>query len=253
MTPIDHLAARQAGYGSRHEPMNQYDRCCSGDRTPIPPLLGERAGVRASFLQPRYEALTNSAFGEFAPRPSPVARGSAFSLIELLVVMAVIGILAAILLPVLSRAKESGRSTACVSNLHQIGLALQMYVDENKNTLPIMRDAPMDTNAVSTNTMPTPNIVLKTELGNTNVLRCPSDFAGIFKLTGSSYGWNSLLNGQNANHLVVMGLDFNPHYIPVFFDKENFHALRGANKAVNYLYADGHIKDLLTIEGSLPQ
>jgi prepilin-type N-terminal cleavage/methylation domain-containing protein/prepilin-type processing-associated H-X9-DG protein len=177
----------------------------------------------------------------------------AFSLIELLVVMAIIGILAAILLPVLSRAKESGRSTACVSNLHQIGLALQMYVDENKNTLPIMRDAPMDTNAVSTNTMPSPNVVLKTELGNTNVLRCPSDFAGIFQLTGSSYGWNSLLNGENANHLVVMGLDFNPHYIPVFFDKENFHALRGANKAVNYLYADGHIKDLLTIEGSLPQ
>jgi prepilin-type N-terminal cleavage/methylation domain-containing protein/prepilin-type processing-associated H-X9-DG protein len=183
----------------------------------------------------------------------PAVRCIAFSLIELLVVMAVIAILAAILLPVLSRAKESGRSTACVSNLHQIGLALQMYVDENKNTLPVMRDAPMDTNAVSTNTMPSPNIVLKTELGNTNVLRCPSDFAGIFQLTGSSYGWNSLLNGENANHLVVMGLDFNPHYIPVFFDKENFHALRGPNKAVNYLYADGHIKDLLTIEGSLPQ
>jgi len=209
--------------------------------------------VRASFLQTRYEAPINSVFGEFAPRPSPVARDIGFSLIELLVAIAIIATLAAILLPVLSRAKESGRSTACVSNLHQIGLALQMYVDENKNMLPIMRDAPMDTNAVSTNTMPSPNIVLKTELGNTNVLRCPSDFAGIFQLTGSSYGWNSLLNGQNANHLVVMGLDFNPHYIPVFFDKENFHALRGANKAVNYLYADGHIKDLLTIEGSLPQ
>jgi prepilin-type N-terminal cleavage/methylation domain-containing protein/prepilin-type processing-associated H-X9-DG protein len=183
----------------------------------------------------------------------PATRGIAFSLIELLVVMAIIGILAAVLLPVLSRAKESGRSTACVSNLHQIGLALQMYVDENKNTLPTMRDAPMDTNAAATNTFPTPNIVMKNELGNTNVLRCPSDFGGVFQLTGSSYGWNNLLNGENANHLVVMGLDFNPHAIPVFFDKENFHAQRGVNKAVNYLYADGHIKDLLTIEGSLPQ
>ncbi|HTR40767.1 MAG TPA: DUF1559 domain-containing protein [Pseudomonadales bacterium] len=181
------------------------------------------------------------------------ARGVAFSLIELLVVIAIIAILAALALPVLNRAQESGRSTACVSNLHQIGLALQMYVDENKNTLPVMRDAPMDTNAASTNDLPSVNIALKNELGNTNVLRCPSDFMGIFQLTGSSYGWNSLLNGQNANHLVVMGMDFNPHAIPVFFDKENFHALRGANKAVNYLYADGHIKDLLTIEGSLPQ
>jgi prepilin-type N-terminal cleavage/methylation domain-containing protein/prepilin-type processing-associated H-X9-DG protein len=187
-----------------------------------------------------------------AAHPKPMVRGIAFSLVELLVVIAIIGILAALALPVLNRAQESGRSTACVSNLHQIGLALQMYVDQNNNTLPVMYDAPLDTNVMATNNLPNVDIVLKTELGNTNVLRCPSDFAGIFQLTGSSYGWNSLLNGQNANHLVVMGMNFNPHAIPVFFDKENFHALRGANKAVNYLYADGHIKDLLTIEGSLP-
>jgi len=34
------------------------------------------------------------------------------------------------------------------------------------------------------------------------------------------------------------------------FDKEDFHKARGPNKAVNYLYADGHIKNLLTIEGT---
>lgn len=181
-----------------------------------------------------------------------MGKGTAFSLVELLVVIAVIGILAAISLPVLNRAEESGRSTACLSNLHQIGLALQIYVDENKNTLPIMRDAPMDTNSVATNVLPTVNVVLKNELGNTNVLRCPSDMQGIFQLTGSSYSWNNLLNGQNANNLMVMGMNFNPHAIPVFFDKQGFHALRGPNKAVNYLYADGHIKDLLTIEGTLP-
>jgi prepilin-type N-terminal cleavage/methylation domain-containing protein/prepilin-type processing-associated H-X9-DG protein len=182
----------------------------------------------------------------------PAARGVAFSLVELLVVIAIIGILAALALPVLNRAEESGRATACVSNLHQIGLALQMYVDANNNILPIMYDAPLDTNVMATNNLPNVDIVLKTELGNTNVLRCPSDFQGIFQLTGSSYSWNSLLNGQNANHLVVLGMNFNPHAIPVFFDKESFHALRGPNKAVNYLYADGHIKDLLTIEGTLP-
>ena len=178
---------------------------------------------------------------------------AAFSLIELLVTVAIIAILAALIVPALGRAKESGRATSCRGNLHQIGLALQMYVDANNNTLPVMYDAPLDTNVMATNNLPNMDIVLKTELGNTNVLRCPSDFAGIFQLTGSSYGWNSLLNGQNANHLVVMGMNFNPHAIPVFFDKENFHALRGANKAVNYLYADGHIKNLLTIEGSLPK
>jgi len=187
-----------------------------------------------------------------AAHDRPAIRGVAFSLVELLVAIAIIGILAALALPVLNRAEESGRSTACVSNLHQIGVALQIYVDANNNTLPIMRDAPTDTNAIATNTFPDVDVVLRNELGNTNVLRCPSDSQGIFQLTGSSYSWNSLLNGQNANHLVVLGMNFNPHAIPVFFDKESFHALRGPNKAVNYLYADGHIKDLLTIEGSLP-
>jgi prepilin-type N-terminal cleavage/methylation domain-containing protein/prepilin-type processing-associated H-X9-DG protein len=176
----------------------------------------------------------------------------AFSLVELLVVIAIIGILAALALPVLNRAEEAGRSTVCVGNLHQIGLALQMYVDANNNILPTMRDAPMDTNAAATNGLPDVDVVLKNELVNTNVLRCPSDFRGIFQLTGSSYSWNSLLNGENANHMVVMGMTFNPHAIPVFFDKQDFHAIRGANKAVNYLYADGHIKDLLTMEGGLP-
>ncbi len=177
----------------------------------------------------------------------------AFSLVELLVVIAIITILAALLLPVFNRAQEEGRATACVSNLHQIGMALQMYVDANHNTLPVMEDAPMDTNTPSTNTLPTVNVVLGTDLGNTNVLRCPSDFQGIFKLTGSSYSWNNLLNGENANHLVVFGMNFRPGAIPVFFDKQGFHAARGAKKAVNYLYADEHIKNLLTIEGSLPQ
>lgn len=177
----------------------------------------------------------------------------AFNLVELLVVIAVIGILAALSLPVLNRAQEAGRATACISNLHQIGLALQIYVDANNNILPVMRDAPTDTNALATNTFPTVNTVLIGELSNTNVLRCPSDFHGIFQLTGSSYSWNSLLNGENANHLVVLGMNFKPQAIPVFFDKEGFHALRGPNKAVNYLYADGHIKNLLTVEGALPQ
>ena len=188
-----------------------------------------------------------------ARNQSAFATGVAFSLIELLVVIAIIATLAALLLPVISRSQEEGRANACISNLHQIGVALQIYVDSNNNTLPIMRDAPTDTNALATNTFPTVNVVLGTELGNTNVLRCPSDFQGIFRLTGSSYSWNDLLNGENANHLVVMGLDFNPQAIPVFFDKQGFHAARGPNKAVNYLYADQHIKNLLTIEGTLPQ
>ncbi len=165
-------------------------------------------------------------------------------------VLAVIGVLAGLLLPTLGRSLESGRATACLSNLRQIGIALQLYVQDANNRMPIMRDRPADTNAVPTNTLPRPDVLLAPQLGSTNVLRCPSDRPRLFEQTGSSYSWNSLLNGQDAEHLSVMTIPFDPHQIPVMFDKEAFHRARGEKKGVNYLYADGHIKNLLVLEGT---
>jgi prepilin-type N-terminal cleavage/methylation domain-containing protein/prepilin-type processing-associated H-X9-DG protein len=60
----------------------------------------------------------------------------AFTLIELLVVIAVIAILASLLLPVLTRAKEAGRTAVCGSNLRQLGIAASMYSLDNKGALP---------------------------------------------------------------------------------------------------------------------
>lgn len=177
----------------------------------------------------------------------------AFTLVELLVVIAIIAILAGLLLPVLGRAKESARGAVCISNLRQVGVALQLYVDGNNQRMPILYDRAVvtDTNQPATNALPSVDVVMLGELGNTNVLRCPSDGKGIFAATGSSYAWNFFLNGQPANQLSALGMKFDGHAIPVFYDKEKFHAARGTGKEVNYLYADGHIKNLLAVAGTI--
>jgi type II secretory pathway pseudopilin PulG len=64
-------------------------------------------------------------------------RKSFFTIVELLVVMAIIGIIMAVLLPALSKARAVGKRTACLSQLRQIGTGMMLYkIDNNMNTVP---------------------------------------------------------------------------------------------------------------------
>ena len=171
----------------------------------------------------------------------------AFTLLELLVVLAILAILAGLLLPAISRTKASGQSVVCLNNLHQIGIALQIYVQDNQDHLPVMYDRP-------TNGPPAgpsiDRVLLPFVGGVSNVFRCPSDNQHLFELTGSSYAWNVLLNGQDGDRLQMLSNAYPLHQIFVVFDKDKFHLVHGSRGAINFLYADGHIKNLMELQSA---
>jgi len=65
-----------------------------------------------------------------------IVKSRAFTLVELLVVIAIIAVLVSILLPALNRARQAVQTATCMSNLRQTGIAMQMYLNDNRNTYP---------------------------------------------------------------------------------------------------------------------
>ncbi|MDR1281460.1 MAG: prepilin-type N-terminal cleavage/methylation domain-containing protein [Opitutaceae bacterium] len=79
----------------------------------------------------------------FAPSPARTARAvrrdAAFTLIELLTVIVIIGILAAIIIPTVARVRETARAAQCVSNLRQLATAARLWIDDNRDKMPDAR------------------------------------------------------------------------------------------------------------------
>ncbi|MDG1302324.1 MAG: prepilin-type N-terminal cleavage/methylation domain-containing protein [Opitutae bacterium] len=135
------------------------------------------------------------------PRPQQLRRGAAFTLIELLTVIAVIGILAAILIPAIGKVKERANETKCVSNLRQIGLAMKIHAGENHGNLPMpySQSGPKGEVIWFDYLLPYMNVEYEGkwtwDQRKHEVFNCPSadhilEFEGVSKFT-YTYGWNS--------------------------------------------------------------
>jgi len=159
-----------------------------------------------------------------------------FTLIELLVVIGIIGLLAGMLFPVLRKVQNGAKKTACLNNLHQIGIAVNAYVNDHDGHLPICLRVP--------GSLDDPfSIVNSVEIKSKDVYRCPADLEKkyddktYFEKYGTSYEWNTWLNGRliDKTEFSMAGVMLKT---PLMGDAMNFHGSLGNN----YLYPTGKVQ-----------
>lgn len=159
-----------------------------------------------------------------------------FTLLEIVVVIAIISILAYILVPMYGRARSEARRMTCANNLVQLQRAMSVYADDHYSTFPELASR-QSINSGKATVRDTLLPLLKDE----RVFKCPDDKQGFFEKEGSSYEWNALLNKQSkdgpAETLVGSSRT------PMFYDYENFHIDPGNGYGgKNVVFCDGHIE-----------
>ena len=150
-------------------------------------------------------------------------RSRAFTLIELLVAIAIISILAAILFPVFAQAREKARSIACLSNMKQIGLGVQMYIQDNDDRIFFRRTTQAgDERAGILTPKASPNYnqlawwnQIMPYIKSNNVFQCPSDSSPTMSLdangdpgaTGAGTVPRSYIADASAENLTLAQVD----------------------------------------------
>src|SRR5436190_1671369 len=179
------------------------------------------------------------------------SRGRAFTLIELLMVIAIIAILAALLLPVISKGKMRARQAQCASNLKQIGLAFHQFAHEHDSRFPMQ---------VRTNEGGTLELVplgipalyrhfqaLSNDLLDVSMLVCPSDrrtaASSFERLSNTNVSYSLCVirtyddtGGTLSSDWNIADLNFTGGTTRIIWSQD-VHQGRG-----NVLFADGHVE-----------
>jgi len=168
------------------------------------------------------------------------SRPVGFTLVELIVSMGIMAILATLILFASNRWIDRGRSVACISNLRNLGVALQSYLGDHQQKMPAIAAG----RASKDEDVPVIDTVLLEYAGSAKAFACPADRA-LAARTGTSYYWNSAMSSQNLLTLNFLNFVQDATKIPLLCDKEGWHVNTEHN--VNFLYADGHVAQELSI------
>jgi prepilin-type N-terminal cleavage/methylation domain-containing protein/prepilin-type processing-associated H-X9-DG protein len=180
------------------------------------------------------------------------ARRAAFSLIEILVVIGIVGLLIALLLPALHRARQQALTVKCRANLQQIGQALLIYANNNTGWIyppnhGVIPGRPREEYW--------PCLVFKPPVWNPPILLCPADNQPALECSyllnhylrnySIRYHSTNFAGGKNASNVIVMGekrTETEGYYLdPGEWDLVVEPFRHGRTLKSNYLYLDLHV------------
>jgi prepilin-type N-terminal cleavage/methylation domain-containing protein/prepilin-type processing-associated H-X9-DG protein len=188
-----------------------------------------------------------------------------FTLVEMLVVISIIAVLAALLLPALSGARQRAHTTQCLSNLRQIGIGMSVYSDGADGFYPQSGDIIYWDQTDPTNHLPSWLQQLYPLVHNTNAFHCPMDRRAFFSyFNGSRAAWIDAggfapVDSKKIRFpvaYVLAGDTLGRDFVPEDADKDDYiHNCVGGpgnglpaeewrihNRGQNILFGDGHVK-----------